>query len=81
MLVNSLKEVGLLKMNNIYIDRSCSTQGYIRAIINAMENSLNRMQHYNDTNDINFLEQSQEWLDVTNIYMKELEHNYEKVST
>lgn len=67
-------------MNNIYIDRSCSAQSYIHAMINAMENSINRMKYYNDTNDIAFLQQSQGWLDVANIYMKELEHNNEKVS-
>lgn len=67
-------------MNNIYIDRSCSTQSYISATINAMENSLNRIQHYSDTNDTKFLQQSQEWLEVANIYMKQIEVNDEKIS-
>lgn len=62
-------------MSNIYIDRSCSTQGYVNAMINAMENSVNRMRYYDETNDTTFLNQSQEWLDVANIYMRQIEVN------
>jgi len=58
---------------NTYIaDRSCTAAGYIYAITNALQNSLVRMKYYEDTNDTRFLEESNEWLDVANLYMKEI---------
>lgn len=67
-------------MNRYFYTRSCTNQGYIHAIINAMENSITRMKYYNETNDAKFLEQSNEWLDVANIYMRQMEINNEEIS-
>lgn len=59
-------------MTNYIADRSCTTSGYIYAVTNALENSLVRMKYYEKTNDTRFLEESNEWLDVANLYMKEI---------
>ena len=56
-----------------YIDnRSATTSGYIYAATNALHNSLVRMRYYEDTNESRFLEESKEWIDVANLYMKEI---------
>ena len=58
---------------NIYIvNRSCSQSGYIRGYINALQNSLVRAKYYDETNDIRFLNESDEWVTVSNIYLKEI---------
>lgn len=61
-----------MKLNNYFSDRSCTTSGYINGYINALENSIVRAKYYSQTNDIRFLNESNEWLDVANIYLKEI---------
>lgn len=61
-----------MKLNNYFPDRSTTTSGYIRAYINALENCLVRIKYYEQTNDIRFLNESNDWLDVAQIYMKEM---------
>lgn len=59
-------------MANYISDRSCTTSGYIRAMINSMENGLVRMRYYEETDDIRFLHETNDWINVINIYMKEI---------
>ena len=59
-------------MNNYIPDRSCTDSGYIRGYILALQNSLTRAQYYEHTNDIRFLNESKDWTDVANIYLKEI---------
>ena len=58
--------------SNNYIDRSCTVNGYINSYIIALQNSLVRANHYRDSNDIRFLNESKDWIEVANIYMKEI---------
>lgn len=44
----------------------------IRTIISNLENSLLRAKYYESTGDIRFLDESREWLENANIYMKEI---------
>ena len=53
-------------------DRSCTVNGYINGYENALQNSLTRANYYSDTNDIRFLNESKDWLEVANIYLKEI---------
>ena len=46
---------------------------YIDSIIKALENSLVRSKYYKQTGDIRFLNESSDWIDVANIYMKEIQ--------
>lgn len=59
-------------MTNYMPDRSCVATGYIYAITNALQNSLVRIKYYESTNDTRFLDECNEWLDVANLYMKEI---------
>lgn len=58
--------------SNNYIDRSCTVNGYINSYITALQNSLVRANYYRDSNDIRFLNESKDWIEVANIYMKEI---------
>lgn len=53
-------------------DRSCTVNGYVNGYVNALQNSLSRANYYGDTNDIRFLNESKDWLEVANIYLKEI---------
>lgn len=44
----------------------------IRTIISNLENSLLRAKYYQSSGDIRFLDESREWLENANIYMKEI---------
>lgn len=66
-----------VEMNNYIADRSSTMSGYIFAAINAMENSVIRMKYYRDTNEPRFLKESKDWIDVANIYMREIDLNNE----
>lgn len=59
-------------MSTHFIDRPTFMDGYIYAVSNALKNSSIRMKYYEETNDSKFLDESNDWLDVANIYMKEI---------
>lgn len=59
-------------MSKYIENRSVTTSGYIYAATNALHNSLVRIKYYEDTNEPRFLEESKEWIDVANLYMKEI---------
>lgn len=52
--------------------RSTDISSYINNYIYALENSLVRIKYYEQTNEDRFLSESNEWLDVANIYLKEI---------
>lgn len=45
---------------------------YLSGMINSLENSINRAKYYQETGDVRFLNESNEWITVAGIYMKEL---------
>lgn len=47
-------------------------KAYTFSMIYALENSIIRHKYYEQTNDIRFLHESNDWLDVANIYMNEI---------
>lgn len=47
-------------------------KNYIDGLISSLENSLTRARYYRDNNDIRFLNESNEWIIVANLYIKEL---------
>lgn len=49
---------------------------YLRGMINSLENSITRAKYYQETGDIRFLNESNEWIIVADLYMKELVKNY-----
>lgn len=61
-------------MSNYISTRSCTRSGYIRALSNALENSLARMRYYEESDETRFLEESNEWLEVASLYMKEIKN-------
>lgn len=63
-----------MNSTNYIPERSATNSGYIRAYINALQNSLVRANYYQDSNDIRFLNESNDWLEVANIYQKEIVH-------
>jgi hypothetical protein len=48
---------------------------YINSIIYSLECSLHRMKWYQETGETRFLDDSIAYLDVANIYMKEINKN------
>lgn len=48
---------------------------YVKGMINSLENSINRAKYYEQTGDVRFLNESNEWIIVASIYMKELTKN------
>lgn len=52
-------------------------ENYIHSIIYALNNSATRAKYYEQTGDIRFLNESNEWIDVAKIYMKEILSNNE----
>jgi hypothetical protein len=48
---------------------------YINSIIYSLECSLHRMKWYQETGETRFLDDSIAYLDVANIYMKEITKN------
>lgn len=59
-------------MTHYFENRSEMTAGYIRGYINALTNSLHRAEYYETTNDERFLNESNDWIRVANIYLKEI---------
>lgn len=51
---------------------------YLTGMINSLENSINRAKYYKESGDIRFLNESNEWITVASIYMKELVKNGDK---
>lgn len=49
---------------------------YLVGMINSLENSINRAKYYMESGDIRFLNESNEWITVASIYMKELTKNH-----
>lgn len=45
---------------------------YIDNIINAIKHSLIRSHYYEQTGDVRFLNESNDWIDVARIYMREI---------
>lgn len=60
------------EMSNYISTRDCTTNGYICAYVNALENSLNRAKYYEQNDDIRFLNESNDWITVAGLYMKEI---------
>lgn len=50
-------------------------KNYLTGMINSLENSINRAKYYMESGDIRFLNESNEWITVASIYMKELVKN------
>lgn len=59
-------------MTHYFENRSEMTAGFIRGYITALTNSLRRAEYYQTTNDERFLSESNEWIKVANIYLKEI---------
>lgn len=64
----------MMNSTNYISERSATNSGYIYGYINALQNSISRANYYRDTNDIRFLNESHDWLEVANIYFKEIVH-------
>ena len=47
-------------------------KNYVTGMINSLENSINRAKYYDQTGDIRFLNESNEWITVASIYMREI---------
>ena len=47
-------------------------KNYIDGLISSLENSITRAKYYREYNDIRFLNESNEWITVANLYIKEL---------
>ena len=45
---------------------------YLVGMINSLENSITRAKYYKESGDIRFLNESNEWITVASIYMKEV---------
>lgn len=48
---------------------------YIHSLINALKHSQVRAEYYYQTGDVRFLNESSDWIDVAQIYMKEILSN------
>lgn len=55
-----------------YICNKDYHNNYLRGMINSLENSITRAKYYQETGDVRFLNESNEWITVAGIYMKEL---------
>ena len=55
-----------------YICNKDYHNNYLVGMINSLENSINRAKYYRENGDIRFLNESNEWITVANIYMKEI---------
>jgi len=55
-----------------YICNKDYHNNYLVGMINSLENSINRAKYYKETGDIRYLNESNEWIIVSNIYMKEI---------
>lgn len=58
-------------MSNIICNKDYH-KNYVTGMINSLENSINRAKYYMENGDIRFLNESNEWITVAGIYMKEL---------
>ena len=58
-------------MSNIICNKDYHNN-YLQGMINSLENSITRAKYYSETGDIRFLNESNEWIIVADIYMKEL---------
>ena len=59
-----------------YICQKDYHNNYLKGMINSLENSITRAKYYDETGDIRFLNESNEWIIVANLYMKELFKTY-----
>lgn len=67
-------------MSKYFMDRSSDVNGYLNSAMNAINNLMIRMKYYQETNDSKFLDDSNDWLEVANIYMREINtKNYNNV--
>lgn len=48
---------------------------YIHSLINALKHSQVRASYYEQTGDVRFLNESSDWLEVAQIYIKEILSN------
>lgn len=53
------------------------SDNYISSIKHALKNAEIRLGWYSDTSDVRHLSESMEWIDVAQIYMKEIKNNNE----
>lgn len=45
---------------------------YAGAIVHALNNFSVRIQYYKETNDIKFLNEAREWIEVAGIYLRSM---------
>lgn len=55
-----------------YICTKDYNKNYLTGMINSLENSITRAKYYSETGDERFLNESNEWITVAGIYMREL---------
>lgn len=58
-------------MNN-YICTKDYHKNYLTGMINSLENSISRAKYYEQSDDIRYLNESNEWITVASIYMREI---------
>lgn len=55
-----------------YICNKDYNKNYLTGMINSLENSVSRAKYYEQNGDIRFLNESNEWITVASIYMREI---------
>lgn len=55
-----------------YICNKDYNKNYLTGMINSLENSISRAKYYEQSDDIRYLNESNEWITVASIYMREI---------
>lgn len=55
-----------------YICTKDYNKNYLTGMINCLENSISRAKYYEQSDDIRYLNESNEWITVASIYMREI---------
>lgn len=63
---------------NHYVSRNCTVNGFIKSYIHALDNSLTMAKYYDETNSTKYLMDSSMWLDVANIYLREINNQIQQ---
>jgi hypothetical protein len=63
---------------NDYICTKDYNKNYVMGMINCLENSISRAKYYKQSDDIRYLNESNEWITVASVYMREILNTYNK---
>jgi hypothetical protein len=63
---------------NDYICTKDYHNNYLQGMINSLENSISRAKYYEQNDDIRYLNESNEWITVASVYMREILNTYNK---